>query len=57
MNLSFYEVKITFQAENQEQAEELVEAATDVICGGEGEGDDHVCLRQFTAVGPTPVKV
>lgn len=43
-----WDINLTVEATKAE-AEVIFEALTEVVCGGEGEGEDHECQRDFLA--------
>lgn len=48
----WFEASLSFEAVSYEEAEEVVDAVALAICQGHGEGEDHVCARQFVIGGP-----
>lgn len=42
----FFEIRVSFHA-SEAEAHELMELVSAIACGGSGDGDAHVCKRDF----------
>lgn len=52
-----YEFSVTFSASSFDEAQDRMDDALSGLCGGEGDGEDHVCeFSDWAARGPSLIK-
>jgi hypothetical protein len=51
----WFEAHVSFEADSFDAAETVVDAMVLAVCEGFGEGNDHICRRQFVVSGPKAI--